>query len=367
MYLLPHDDWMRLARHAGEPCVTLLQPLFPAEQDRDRVRIALKNAVDAADQRLATLGLSPDRRSALLEPLRYDGRNADVPRDGETLLACLSPSLSEVHILEAALSPRLEVTRHLVLSDLRAALTQPDRWYLLTLTDDAARLLEVVHGTPIERPLPLERPDRDAANAERAEPHGPGRHAHGTSQGLSPQGFGNRQVDDIERTTWYEVVDDALRKVLPDPAVPLVVVADVVHHDAFAEVCHVHQVIALDHQPDGLSDGELRDMGAEHLERVSASELESLRDAWFAADATTTKVDQALEAARNGRIDTLLWVPDAEVRHVDDQADAPDGAPDLVDEVVRQTVLHGGRTVPVRPDTLPAPEGHAAVNAILRW
>lgn len=250
---------------------------------------------------------------------------------------------------------------------MRAALQQPTRWWLLGLSDDQARLWSVEHGTPAERELPLERPSRAAANAERVQPvQGGASHAHRRRGGggqlkLSPQRFGDEQTDDIERAVWYDVVVAELRGA--GSPQDLVLVANGLHHAGFTRACArlplaVH---AIDHNPAEPSVGQLRDLGAERLRRPTEEELEKLRGAWHSASATTESLSEALVAAKAGRIDTLLWAPGTAPRPGSEVDAAPAELSDVVDEIVRQTVLHGGRTVPLWS------EPSVPVRAILRW
>lgn len=372
MYLLPHDDWMRLARHEGEPCVTLVVPLSPSDPDREAVALRLRHAVEEADRRLESMGMEDDRRSKLLAPVGYGDNPADIPRDGNTLLALLSPSISEVYHLDAALDTRVELTEHFVLSDLQAALDQPERWHLLTLADDGAELYEIHRGTPRKAELPLERNDRQEANAERLSPtpggplHARGNASSTKATNMTPQGFGQEQVDDIEREAWYRVVDKALQSVLQPAGDPLVVLADTRHQGPFAAICHVDDIVAVHQHPEDLTDDRIREIGRSLQDGV---DTERLTTHWHNAESRTTSLQEALQGARSGRVELLMWNPEARIRHVDEHEDAPAAAADMLDEVVRQTSLHGGRVIPVPPEHLPEPGNRRehVLNAVLRW
>ncbi|MEZ4240930.1 MAG: hypothetical protein R3F59_33185 [Myxococcota bacterium] len=369
MQTLAHQDWMRLARHEGEPSVSLFLALHPHDGDRRRVALRLRHLLEEAEQRLAELDCDPAQVEAILAPLRASGLE-DIPRDGQTLAAFLAPSVQELHQLDAPLGERVTVADHFALAALRTALDQPALWYVLGLADDGATLVRVARGAPSEVPLPLEREDRAAANAERVEPtEGGNRHANrfgspptGGTPTTHQQGFGYEQVDDIERQTWYRFVDRALQQALEEAPAPVVLVADVVHHQAFRDACHCPHLLdrGIRHDPHA-SPAELAALARPVARAHQQNDSEAIGDRWHAAahrGLVATRPEDVLEAARVGRVDTLYWPAGADLN----------GDAEQVDEIVRQTALQGGALVPVDGEGLPeAGGGSNVVNAILRW
>lgn len=118
MYVSPEEDWLKLARHGEEACITRIQPLAPEDPDRNAIRIELRNARGRIDAALEERGMDREEREQLLAPISWADHPSEIPRDGRTLLALLSPSLSRVCTLEAPLKRRVEVDDHFVLSDL---------------------------------------------------------------------------------------------------------------------------------------------------------------------------------------------------------------------------------------------------------
>jgi len=371
MHLPPRETWLELARHEGEPCVTLAIPRHEDDAIGLVAQRKLRNAVGEVEERLETMGVEADRRERILSLAREHLQGQGLSVQGRTLLFLLSEERSEMLDLGAALAQRVEVSDHFVLSDLLAARQEPECWHALTVTDDQARLVRFIAGTPHQVDLPLERADRAAANAERELPNYRGdRHAHRIASpgpgapAVHGQGFGDEHVDDIERRAWHREVVAALDKALGQDHAPLVLIAAPAHVGGLRSLIRGRDLRTVSRHPSGLDDAGLRDLALSVLDVVKDEPSEAERQAFHDANRTTTDLKQALEDARMGRIQLLFWDPSADVRHVD--GEAPDGAPDLVDEIVRQTALHGGQAVPVPAARQPG-SGKTPVAAALRW
>lgn len=365
----PSIDDLLTVRAAG--CVTLSVPLRPAHADRDRVRLEIRRAVETARARLTALGIPPHHIKTTLAPVvaLYQER-PDVPRSGMTLLAFLTPGTQSVHVVDWALPPRVEVSDRFHLADLIAARAAHPPFFVLTLADDGARLLRCVGPTVEPVPLALARADREAANRERVSPVPGGALQVNTSgAGVTgaptthKQGFGHEDRDAIERATWYRVVYDAL-DMAPLGAAPLVLVADVVHHQPFIAGCRTPNLLAEGVQlnPAGVSNAGIMERARAHVE--AAREL----PAPPSHDATVTALPAIIEAAKQGQIDTLFYVAGrSRPGRLDERIEAHDawrpGDVDLVDAAVRATLETGGDVVPVGAEML----AEADALASLRW
>jgi hypothetical protein len=372
LHTLPRDEWMRLAREEAEPSVTLMVDLEPRNPDRRSVKLRIQHLCEEADRRLAALGVTEEKRRELLAPIRARcDQDSQVPRDSESLVVLLSPSVQELYPLDKPLGDRVEVGDHFVLSPLTLQMHEPELWYILTVSDDGARLLEVELGEIKEVKLPLERKDRSQANAERVEPE-PGGSLHSNRFGsrtvsgrptAHPQGYGHEDVDVNEREMWFRFVDQGLRSVLGNSEAPVVLVADVMHHDLFRKVCSHRFLLpeGLQRHPVSMSDADLVEQARPFVYLGPDTTL--LSDRYFAALAegkATHSLPDALSAARNQQVDTLIWVPGVPQRDDEQQID-------LIDEIVRLTAIHGGAVQAVHAHELPDPGDGVLLNAILRW
>jgi hypothetical protein len=373
LHTLPRDEWMRLAREEAEPSVTLMVDLEPSNPDRRSVKLRIQHLCEEAERRLEALGVSEEKRRELLEPVRARcTQDSEVPRESESLVALLSPSIQEVYPLDTRLGDRVEVGDHFVLSPLAVQQDEePATWYVLTVADDSARLIKVEYGEIEEVPLPLERKDRSEANAERVDPEPAGslhsnRFSSRTVSGrpvAHPQGYGQEDVAANEREMWFRFVDQALHSLLAGSEAPVVLAANVMHHDPFRKVCSYRLLLdqGIQRHPVSMSDAEIVEQARPFVR--SAPDQTLLSDRYFAAKAeekTTSSLEDALSAARNGQIDTLMWVPGVPQRDDEQQID-------LLDEIVRLTAIQGGAVQALPAEQLPEPGDGVVVNAILRW
>jgi hypothetical protein len=365
----------RLLPIRAQHCVTITHPLRPSDPDRDRVRIELRHAAEAVDTELEALGLDAELRQAMLAPVHaLFSERPDVPRDGMSLVALLTPEKQELHVVDWDLPARVTVADRFALADLIAEQTSNPPFYTLALSDAGAQLLRVTGQRVTVVKLPLERTDRAAANAERVSPTpGGSQHAntHGAGMSGSPkmtaQGFGHEDRDAIERDAWYYYVNKALEAVFATRDEPIVLVADVVHHHRFRAICKVANLKAkgVEFNPANATHDEI-------VERARAIMHSTSPRRSFAERGDkphTEKLVDVLMAARSGRVETLYFVPGQPRPGVlsDDAIKPHDtrrpGDVDLVSEAVRLTLKSGGDIVPVTMDEL----ADSAVHATLRW
>ena len=363
--LLDDSEWRELMEMEAWPSITGVLRLHASELSTEKTKLRLRAFRGRVEAALSEAGMDHGAQ-ALLDAIELPALSELRPdADGTIgLLFLLSPEHREVRAAPASLPERVSVADHFVLTDLVATLDEPASWWVLGVSDDGATLTHVHHGTPRAVDLPLERPDRAAANAERTAPvPGGSSHAHrtagrGSSTRIQPQGFGNEQVDDIERRVWYGVIADALAKtdIGEDP---VVLVADTVHHGAIHDVCNRAGLMpgGVQRSPHGLDHAELHRLSREHVAPLARPDAEALRDAWHAADREDragTNLDEARRGAERGRIALACWPT------------TPGSAiPVEVDDVLRKTVLHGGRIVPLPPEALP--QTGAPLAVVYRW
>ncbi|MGK0358184.1 MAG: hypothetical protein ACI9U2_000467 [Bradymonadia bacterium] len=367
----------RLLPIRAEYCVTITQPLRPTDPDRDRVRIELRHAIEAVDAELETLGMQVEARRQMLVSVRaLCEERPNVPRDGLSLIALLTPANQELHVVDWALPARTTVADRFALGDLIAAQSRRPTFFALALCDASARLLRSCGNQLTEVMLPLERADRAAANLERVSPvPGGSQHAntHGAGMSGSPmmtaQGFGHEDRDAIERGAWYFFVNRALETVFATFDEPIVLIADVVHHHAFRSVCKVSNL-----QAEGVEFNPINATDAEIVKRAAAAltvEDPAARFETRGDKPHAETVADVIKAARTGQVETLFFVPerpqpgvvqdDGETIKVHAAREA--GDIDLVSEAIRLTLKTGGEIVAVDAGLL----ADSTVYATLRW
>ena len=265
------------------------------------------------------------------------------------------------------LASAVHVSDRFHLKPLLRALTFPPAAYVLALSQNATRVLEVL---PSGDPVPVRVPDlpSDAVDAV-GVPSISGRKPHGRVQG----GEGQK----MRLGQFSRAVDQALRPVLIGREVPLVLAATRSLADIYRQWNTYPGLVGttIEGNPESLSDGELAARAREVIDEVHAEalrEAQALFEQRTGAGRTTTDVADTARAATYGMVDTVFVDLDGSVPGtVDDESGAVTFAPEddavaygVVDEIARRVWQAGGTVLAVRRDDIP---GGGDVAAILRW
>lgn len=374
----------RLRELRNPSSVTLTCPLTPEAPEQRTTRLKMRHLLEQARDELSELGTDRRTIDAVLGDLeeRFSSVSS-IPRDGRTLVAFRSPEERVDFVLDIPMEGRVVVADRFSVGHLMTLVDHTVGGYALVVSDDGASMLHVKANRFDVVDLPLSRRDRASANAERVQPRvGGNAHANRYSQGSrstgsSPtthmQGFGHKDEDEIERRAWHEIIAKAVQDVLAENSAPVVVIADVVHHAGLKAALDLPQGIeeTLAHNPKGHTEAELAELARPALETTFAAEPLRERMATAAPDSTVTDLKDALAAARNGRVDLLLWRAGAEFHGVIDDdgvvefhAKRKPGDLELIDELIALTLLKGGEAYPL--ESLPVGQG-APLNGALRW
>lgn len=361
MQSLPVPVLDALARRDAQPSLTCVLPVPAATGDQDRVRLAVEQALREASELLTEHGLEEPERARILAAARAEAERCLAQSREGSLAVFAAPDGAKAFNLEQDLARAVVVDEGFALSTVMPRELNPSRWYALLASDAQATLLEVVHGEAREVPWDLDREDREDANRERVQPI-PGGSAHGHASGagrvdteMNTHGFGHERVDAIEREVWYRVIADGFKGAVPDPRVPVVLIADTVHIGDLPGHLHVEPDIRLQHDPHSASRDELLDMARARLTALHTEHLENEVQSWFNAETTETDLEAIRDASRNARVDALV----VDVARLEDVPRRD------VDVALRETLKHGGRIIPASgqiESDLPEP-----VVATFRW
>ena len=357
----------RLLAARDPTSVSIYLPTVPSTSGESE-RIELKNLARDAVRQLEEAGAARGAAAAIDEEL------ADLLDDDEfwryqarSLALFVDPTTSVTFRLANNLTSQVEVSDRFHVKPLMRALTFPHTAFVLALSQNGVRLLEIA---PDLEPARLDVPDlpRDVASsvgkssiADRAPV--------GRIQGAEGQKTRMRQ--------YARAIDQALRPVLNGTELPLVLAAAEPIDSIYRSVSSYPHLLAtsIPGNPDTVVDAELAESARRLLDDRYAAELQTVQETYaLRASQRRASADMAdvARAATYGLVDTALVDIDAVVSgSVDEETGAVtlDEAGDavnygVVDEIARRVLLNGGRVLAVRSDDIP---GDSPVAAILRY
>lgn len=351
----------------GSGCVSIYLATDPAGDCRAE-RIELGNLMTEAVTQLAAAdhdrGEIADMQ-AMVDELLED---ADFwAHQARSLAVFVTPGSLATYQLPNRLTNMVEVSDRLHLKPLLRSLTFPQAAYIVAISQNAVRILEVL---PEGDPVSVEVPDLPASAVDAVGvPSISGRKPHGRVQG----GEGQK----MRLGQYCRAVDQALRPVLVGRNIPLILAANQPLESIYRQWNTYPNLvdITMAGNPDNASDGDLAASAREVLDRVYADELAALNESFeqrASEGRTATDVADVAGAATYGMVDTVFVDIDAVVPGFLDEdsgavtfTDVNDAvAYGVVDEIARRTWLTGGRVLAVRRQDIP---GGGDVAAILRW
>jgi hypothetical protein len=357
-----------LARHRDDICVSLYLPTTPLTQDTGGDRIALKNLSAEAVRQLSAAGADKRRVGALAEHLDDLGADETFWRFQAYGLAILATP-DHVRTFRMASRPALqvEVSDRFHLKPLLRAVTFPHVAYVLALSENAVRLVEVAADLPAAT-VKVEGMPTDAASAA----------GKSSLADRSPSGrIQGSEGKKVRLTQYARKVDQAVRGLLAGSGVPIVLAATQPLASLYRTVNSSPDLAetGIEGNPETTSDAELARSARGVLDHLYGAQLAAWRETFAAREPqgrVTTDVAQAARAATFGAIDSMLVDIDRTLPGaVDDVTGAVVFAEaasarsyGVLDEIARRTLLARGRVLAVRAADIP--EGKP-LAAILRY
>ena len=360
-------DLERLLSVRDAACVSIYVPTAPEERGV-RDRIAFKNLAAEAVEQLGAVELERGALDDLREALDALGDDdAFWTRQAHTLAVFATPLGVQTFQVANRLSPMVEVSDRFHVKPLLRSATFPQAAFVLALSQNAARLVEV---SPDDAPGEVRVPDMpaDAASA--------------VGKASIADRTGDRRVQGSEgqkvRVRQYaRQVDGALRQVLSGLELPLILAAAEPVASIFRSVCTYPHLahVEIPGNPDEATDAELADAARGVLDQLYAEELAELHDLYARRVSQGRGSDDLAaisRAATLGAVDTAFVDIDETVPGFVDETDGAlqlDAADDavnygVVDEIARRVVLTRGRVLAVRREDIP---GSGPAAAILRY
>ncbi|MGW4121220.1 baeRF11 domain-containing protein [Nocardia sp. NPDC004711] len=352
---------LALASTTGPWCVSVYTPTEADTPTPDKNRVAFENQVKEVLDRVT----DKQARIALTDAFADLVDDEDYWRfQSRTLAVHATPEGMRTYRLPNRLEPSATLGDRFYIKPLLRAVTFPQTAFVLALSENAVRLVEVaaegpaaevaVAGLPTDLNKYLDLPPL-------------GRSPHGRLQGSEGRKVRVRQ--------FCRAVDQALRPVLAGHDIPLILAAAEPTDSLYRSVDSYPLLLAegIPGNPEHLSDGDLAARARQLLDQHYAAELADVRGEFEKRRSDGRGVidlSDIARAATYGIVHTLLVDIDASVPGAVTQdgalaAATGDGeAPGVLDEISRRVLLANGRVLAVRGDDIPD-GAHAA--AILRY
>jgi len=340
-----------LTEHRDAASVSISLASSPVPQDHERIRIALRDAIDQAARQLEGMDLPHGARQDVVGRLRAVlGDDEFWTRQSRSMVLLAAPGVLHAFRVANHLADRVVVADRFDVSGLIRAVSFPLHGFVVKVTQQGAKLAELDdEGRLVEHPLPL--PDDHRLMLERTATDGTfDRHrAHGAT--------GER----VERERFCRVVQDEVVKIVPR-GVPLILVASDDLDSAYRAV-NTHDCLLDDvvhEHPDSLTRERVEKIAREILDRRRAADLREWRERFGnlrAQGLATTRLRDVAAATVADAVDELRFDLDADVHgRVDDYGNVElsnDGSRDgydVVDELVTRVLRAGGKVRAIRKE-----------------
>lgn len=378
--ILERDTLAALAQHVAWPSVSIHMPTHRAGLDTQQDPIRLKNLLRDASEQLAA-DLRPPEIDDLLKPARALLDDPSFWRVlGDGLAIFLAEDVFHVFKTDVALPELVTVEERFMIRPLLPALDTGERFYVLALSKNQARLLEGTRdqirevettGLPagLADALKYDEVERQVQFHTRTPAAASGRgkrdavfHGHG--------GAGDIEKDRVLR--YLRVVDKGLRDFLHDEDAPLLLAGVDYLVPIYREVnSYPHLVEAsIPGNPDDLTPLELhtaaRAVLKPHFEASVLADLEAF-SGLAGSGSASDNLHEIVAASHEGRVKVLflsegdpVWGSyDPSNSTVIVHAERQSGDWDLADLAAAETLLHGGDVHAVNED--PAFDPAAAI------
>jgi Bacterial archaeo-eukaryotic release factor family 3 len=367
-------DLRQLIDQSSGPCVSLYMPTHSSGRERQQDEIRLKNLLQKAGQQLEGVATSRQAR-AMLKRIEQLPHEAELWRHRSNgLAAFVAPEFERFYSFAIRMPEMLTVSDRFFVSPVLPSLEHSRRYFVLALTKDSAHLYEGHRQSLVALELPSFEAVTVDENERTLQYHAHRAPAQGRGKTDEAIYHGQGGPDEREKADLFNYfkrqIDPAVSDLLRGHRAPLVVACV----DYLAPIYHkanTYPHLAEQHVSGSPTELGLEELGvrAWHsvepaLRRAEQAAIDKYEDS-IGKERASDELDQILTAAGQGRVETLL-VAEPELSSLtfgsrSDKADpnAENPAAAVVEEVVVETLLHGGSVLAL--DQMPSSTGFAAV------
>jgi hypothetical protein len=343
-------------------------PTTPQTQHVGASRIAFANLCKSAVKQLEAAGLDKRRIAKLEAELAGLGEDDDFwSLQANSLAVLATPDSIRTFRLATAVSDTVEVSDRFHLNPLLRAIAFPQHAYVLALSENHVRLVEIFPDMPAATVRVPGLPVSAADAVGRAS-------VNNLTQGTR---IGNAQGQTVLLRQYARKVDAALRAVLSGRETPLILAATDPLAPIFRAVNTYPALLSagLSASPDRISDAELAEAARTVLDGHYASETSSATEQFqtrLGQHRATTDLQAAARAATLGAVEMLLVDIDGAIPGTVDETNgsitfaksAGAASYSIIDEIAGRAILSGAKVLAVRRDVMP---NGASLAAILRY
>jgi len=359
------SEFSALNEVRSDACVSIYLRTTPLTQDIDASRIELGNLARQAREQLVAVGLDKRRLAPLMEEFDALAEDEEFWRLQANSLAVLAtPDTLRTFRLANHLTSLVEVSDRFHLKPLLRAITFPHSAYILALSENAVRLVEMHADLPAATLKIADMPKSAAGAAGKS-----------TLNERSPSGrIHGLEGQNVRFQQYARKVDAALRPFLAGRETPLVLAATGRLASVFRAVNSYPHLLpdGIENSPDRISDADLAQAARPVLDAAYAREVEELKalyDKRAGDGRATTDISDAARAATFGAVEILLVDMDAVVAGTIDEktgavsfAENPDAnSYGIVDEIAGRAFSTGARVLSVRRPDIPNQKDLAAI------
>lgn len=366
----------------SQPCVSIFMPTFRAGVETQQNPIRLKNLLRTVHERLVETGMEAAEATGLMAPVRElvdDQAFWQTASDGVAIFR--SPEELRVYRLPRAFNELAVVENRFYLKPLFSFLADEGQFYVLAISLKSIRLILASHYGAREMEIPGVPQSLQEALGDLTRQSSQFQAATASSRGVSrsPIFHGHGTGEDnlkAEMQQFFNLADKALMKHM-DRGLPVVLAGVEYLLPRYKDTTEHPRVLeeGLTGNAEGLSPEELREKAWEIVEPVLTAERRKAAERYgdlLASGRASSRYEDVLQAAHDGRIDTLfvargvrLWgAYDESTRKVTlapEQEVQKDGQRDLIDIAAVQTFLNGGTVYSVPREDVPEGQAMAAL------
>lgn len=360
------EEIQQLVAHREPASVSIYVSTSPTSTDNENARLEFKNAVREAVRQLQDNDVpraTIEAISGFAETLRTDGRFWSYVSN--SLAVFLTAKKVRTYRLPNQLTATVQVSDRFHLKPLLRAVTFPHTAFVLALSQNSARLVEVTRDSPAME-VQLETLPQNIDAAVPAVEDG-----RETSNRLIAL-----QGDRVRLEQYARAVDRSLRPLFTGSQRPLIIAAAEPLASIYRSVSSLPNLApqGIGGNPESRTDAELASAARRVLDQRYSEDIAAIRrlitdDA--PRDRVALDLQKVARAATFGAVDTLLVDIDAHQPGLLDHhtgaitfsaGDAEDYG--VGDEIVRRALETGAKVLAVRADEVP---GDKQVAALLRY